>query len=426
MVLKPNILDDISKDHWIAAPPPREKYTSPDGSDKIMLEDESGRLRLMGTALKDEMLVTGCIIAVMGTENANGDFEVIDVKLPDLPAQPDRWSLESPKQQQQNSKTKASPGSKVALISGLELTGNDGDTLALDLLTEYLLGEAGSPSQQASAANISRLIILGNSLAEATLLPAHDDTTGPPHGKKSNVATAKKYGYDASAYNPAPTAQLDAFLSTLLPSIPITLLPGALDPANVSMPQQPLHPALFPNSRAYTDPPPPVPTAPPATASATSTTKKTPKPPPPAHPLHPTTNPTYASLAGHLLLLTSGQPTHDVSKYLPLDPTAPDPSTLDLMALTLQWRLIAPTAPDTLWCYPFQARDPFVMAERRCPHLYAVGNAQEFGTRVVRGTEGQVVRCVAVPGFRRSGGVVVVVDLEGLGVECLKFGVWDP
>jgi DNA polymerase delta subunit 2 len=71
MPLKPNILDDISKDHWISAPPPRQKYLSPTGDDLIMLEDESGRLRLVGTPLANEMLVTGCIIAVMGTENAN-------------------------------------------------------------------------------------------------------------------------------------------------------------------------------------------------------------------------------------------------------------------------------------------------------------------------------------------------------------------
>ena len=61
-----------------------------------MLEDESGRLRLIGTPLGNEMLVTGCIVAVMGTENANGDFEVVDVKVPDLPPQPERWHTSKP------------------------------------------------------------------------------------------------------------------------------------------------------------------------------------------------------------------------------------------------------------------------------------------------------------------------------------------
>ncbi|KAK6428566.1 DNA polymerase delta small subunit Cdc1, partial [Oleoguttula sp. CCFEE 5521] len=48
MPLKPNILDDIGKEHWIAAPPPRVKFLTPGGlgGDQTMLEDESGRLRL--------------------------------------------------------------------------------------------------------------------------------------------------------------------------------------------------------------------------------------------------------------------------------------------------------------------------------------------------------------------------------------------
>ena len=57
MPLKPNILDEVTAEHWIVAPPPREKYASED--DEIVLEDESGRLKLSGKALKDHTLVTG-------------------------------------------------------------------------------------------------------------------------------------------------------------------------------------------------------------------------------------------------------------------------------------------------------------------------------------------------------------------------------
>jgi DNA polymerase delta subunit 2 len=38
MALKPNVLDDISKEHWIAAPPPRETYVS-GAQDEMMLEE---------------------------------------------------------------------------------------------------------------------------------------------------------------------------------------------------------------------------------------------------------------------------------------------------------------------------------------------------------------------------------------------------
>ena len=115
-----------------------------------MLEDESGRLRLIGVALETELLVTGCIIAVMGTENADGDFEVIDIKVPDLPSHPTAADL-APKPAESDSTTpkgKAKGKGKVAIVSGLGITGDSGSTLSLDLLMEFFLGEATSPSLQ--------------------------------------------------------------------------------------------------------------------------------------------------------------------------------------------------------------------------------------------------------------------------------------
>ena len=57
MKLKPNILDDITKDHWIAAQPDRPKYT--DDSDSVYLEDESGRVKLVGPKISGDFFVTG-------------------------------------------------------------------------------------------------------------------------------------------------------------------------------------------------------------------------------------------------------------------------------------------------------------------------------------------------------------------------------
>lgn len=192
--LKPNILDDIGKEHWIAAPPPREKFLSPEGrGDQIMLEDESGRLRLVGATLREFVLVTGAIVSVLGTENADGDFEVLDLRVPDLPRQPERWEREEGGGKEAVKREKAG---KVAIVSGLGITGDEGDTLGLDLLMEYLLGEAASQQDQEDTARISRLLIAGNSV-DASPIPSREELAG----KKSS----KKYGYDSSAYNPAPT-----------------------------------------------------------------------------------------------------------------------------------------------------------------------------------------------------------------------------
>lgn len=65
---------------------------------------------------------------------------------------------------------------------------------------------------------------------------------------------------------------------------------------------------------------------------------------------------------------------------------------------TLEWRHIAPTAPDTLCkltlsqasssssrpgIYPFPDADPFIIHHR--PHVYVIGNQPEFETALVGG-----------------------------------------
>ena len=285
-----------------------------------MLEDESGRLHLVGTTLETLMLVTGCIVAVMGTENANGDFEVIDLKVPDLARQPQRWEEEDAEFALANGnskKRKVSNGhtttdSQIAIVSGLEIDGDKAGSLTLDLLMEYLVGEASGEVDQDQVSRISRLIIAGNSLAASSV----KEEVGI---KKSN----KKYGYDASAYNPAPTTHLDNFLATLLSSLPITLIPGEKDPANVAMPQQPIHSAMLPRSRAYTSTPP---SEEPGWFDST-------------------TNPWQGDVEGWRFLGNGGQPVDDIFKYVE------GTERLDMMENLLRWRNGAPTAPDTLCKY---------------------------------------------------------------------------
>ncbi|KAG5996763.1 hypothetical protein E4U52_005885 [Claviceps spartinae] len=416
MPLKPNILEDVSKDKWISAPiSTQQAYFSPDGADQVMLEDDSGRIRLIGDLLQTIPLVTGCIMAVMGTENSSGEFEVIDIKLPDLPPQPERWTLSKPPSIKDNDKstskgkkaavqdedsdadmTDRPPSKKIAIVSGLAFsTTNASHALELALLQEYLLGEALCPADQEQAASITRLIIAGNSISAATAAePKHEDVTT----KKAN----KKYGYDASAYNALPSHLFDEFISQLLPSIPITLLPGAQDPANVSYPQQPIHMAMFPQSRPYGPDP--------AAAAATGTTTE------PQQPgwLDAVTNPWEAEIEGWRFLGTGGQNVDDVFKYLDSE------DRLGMMEAMCRWRCCAPTAPDTLWSYPFQEDDPFVL--KACPHVYFVGCQPRFSTKVISGPEGQVVRLITVPSFEETK-QLLLVDTETLEVEVVGFSI---
>src|SRR5256885_1748880 len=145
-----------------------------------MLEDESGRLPLTGAALEGEMLVTGCVIAVMGTENANGDFEVVDMRFPDLPRQPQRWErddIDTATRGASSEKSRPS-GTKVAILSGLGIKGDEAEGLRNDILMEWLLGELSGENEQAAVGKISQLILAGNSLAEAAPIPPRDELAG--------------------------------------------------------------------------------------------------------------------------------------------------------------------------------------------------------------------------------------------------------
>ena len=48
-------------------------------------------------------------------------------------------------------------------------------------------------------------------------------------------------------YHNYPLHQLDSVLSSVLGSVPVDLMPGATDPSNCVLPQQPLHPCLLPH-----------------------------------------------------------------------------------------------------------------------------------------------------------------------------------
>lgn len=293
-----------------------------------MLEDDSGRIKLVGEMLKTVHLVTGCIVAIMGTENSNGELEVIDIKFPDLAPQPERWTLTKPAangkqaakdedEEMGDDSKPSSKGNKIAVVSGLAFSGSDPSyALELSLLQEYLLGEALDPAAQQEISKISRLIIAGNSISTAEL--AKPTTNGAKN------AITKKYGYDSSSYNPLPSQLFDEFLSELLPSLPITLLPGAEDPANSSYPQQAIHSAMFPKSRPWAPEP---------------NSKE-------AGWFDSTTNPWEGEIDGWRFLGTGGQNVDDVFKYVDSE------DRLGMMEAMCRWRISAPTAPDTLCKLP--------------------------------------------------------------------------
>ena len=93
----------------------------------------------------------------------------------------------------------------------------------------------------------------------------------------------------------------------------------------------------------------------------------------------------------------------------------PEAERLAALVETLHFRHIAPTAPDTLGCLPFTTADPFVLADKQCPHVYFAANQPAFADALVEGPEGQRVRVVTVPDFGATR-TIVLVNLRTL--EC--------
>lgn len=412
-----------------------------------MLEDESGRIRLTGAFLSSTHLATGAIVAALGTENSNGDFEVIDIKVPDLPRQPQRWERDGADSKQDGKQSEAKEHGKIAFVSGLGITGASGDTLALELLTDYLLGYTGFSGNEennpfVNASKITRLVIAGNSLGASVTTEAASAGSDAAAKKK---AVPKKYGYDASAYNASPITQLDNFLAEILPSIPVTLMPGERDPANFSLPQQEIHRVMFPQARAYSAPPP---------SDGNESDPGW---------FDSVTNPWEGDVEGWRVWGCSGQNVDDVLRYL--DFAGEDGSSteagdnearLRIMEAMLRWRCGVPTAPDTICLsscpfsqlmselltkspgsYPFQTNDPFVLES--CPHIFFTGNQPSFKTAVIEGDmplrldEGDTemtdssgvarVRLLSIPRFKETG-ELVLVDTESLEVEVIRFGAF--
>ncbi|XP_076020874.1 DNA polymerase delta subunit 2 [Genypterus blacodes] len=322
-------------------------------TDELILEDELQRIKLEGK-IDTARCVTGSVVAVYGAEKNEGKFTVEEYCMADLPSQTARPVLGSDR--------------FVLLASGLGLGSSDADSmLGLQLLVDMVTGQLGDQGEQSGAATISRVLLAGNLLSQ--------NTQDKEASTKPKYLTKKTQAGSVEAIR-----LLDELLVQLVASVPVDVMPGQYDPTNYTLPQQPLHRCMFPLSSVY-------PT------------------------LHLTTNPYQANVDGVRFLGTSGQNVCDIQRYSSMN------SHLDILEETLRLRHLAPTAPDTLGCYPFYQSDPFILEE--CPHVYFSGNAPSFESKLIKGPTGQEVLLVTVPEFS-STQKACLVNLRTLECESIS------
>ena len=361
MALKPSILDEYTKERALAEQLGRTKFTQSD--DSVVLEDEGARVTLTGEALLPGDVVTGVLAALKGSVLPSGEFDVKELCFAGIP----------PQHRRQEGATEEEEDKYVALVSGLGLGGDGGDAsshpptnaLQVQLLMDYCSGALGGAAEQRVAAKIVRVVVAGGLLRGATAL---SQPTAYASLRQQTTALS-------------PIREADIRLTELASSLPVDVMPGVADPANYSLPQQPLHRCLFPGSTSY------------------PTFTRSP-------------NPHAFDLDGVRFLGTSGQNVDDILRFSDLD------DSCEILQRLLTWRHLIPTAPDTLASYPYNDCDPFILEE--APHVLFAGGQAAFGTAWVEGEEGQKVRVVSVPEFSKTG-TMVLVNIRTLEVQPISF-----
>ncbi|KAH7107455.1 DNA polymerase alpha/epsilon subunit B-domain-containing protein [Auriculariales sp. MPI-PUGE-AT-0066] len=364
MRLKPNVLDDIGKDHNVIATTIRDKIWSED--DALMLEDESGRIKLVGSVLEKHRIVTGVIMAALGCENAYGEFEVADLcftePAPRMTPQTDAMDVDG-------------DGSLVAFVSGFDFGPETTDSeMPQELLLEYLSSDAGHLDD--FSGRISRLVIVGNSIAPP------DDEDENNTDDEAVEAELNEEPEPEKLHEPV-LLRFGELLMDLCRELPVHLMPGPTDPTGSAIPQQPIPGSMFGDVNLSQN-------------------------------LRCETNPSLFSFDGQGVLVISGQNIDDMCKYFP----EPRVDRLGMAGDTLRWRHIAPTAPDTLWCYPYFDRDPFALKES--PHVYVIGNQPDYRTELVADEDGDPVRIVLVPSFAKTQ-TIVMLNTKTLEVTPVMF-----
>ena len=115
---------------------------------------------------------------------------------------------------------------------------------------------------------------------------------------------------------------------------------------------------------------------------------------------------------GVTILGTSGQNLEDIMKNSNIS----DP--LEALECLVRWSHLAPTCPDTLGCFPFDGKDPFVM--ETLPHVLFVGNQPKFAQKTLKLDDKKEILLVTLPKFSSSS-TIILLNLQSLHCQPLVF-----
>lgn len=333
--------------------------------DTLILEDESGRVRLVleeGCTYKVHDLPTGIVVGLVGRPLSTGEFLVREFTFAGIAPQ-----TPLSKNIQHSNEFVWDPNAPHLLLV------DSPSPLYLAQLMDFVHMND----------SIVRVILAGNALAV--------DSSGSS-GKTSNANTLNSSSQSSQqgCTAHASSKQADESIAELCGSVGVDLMPGRNDPANHLVPQQPIHPCLLSASVPF----------------AHST-------------LTPATNPHRFRIYNNVEVCGfSSQITEALSKVI--RPRQGEPCSgevvTDILQNALSWRHMCPVAPDTLACYPFFDRDPFIIEST--PHVFFAAGASSFATNLF--SEGSTIsRLIAVPNLNLTG-EAVLVNLDTLSCGVLR------
>lgn len=363
----PNLLKEyaaakvISGFHWVD----NKKYTSE--GDTLWIEDLTGRIKLSAPADIVDAYVTGVVVAVRGVFTPPNEFLVSEITPCGVPKT--HMAIEPA----EDVKMEVESKKYVLIVSGINAGDPQNNPICAELLGDWIAGRIGSDEDKRLAASVAHVIVAGNSIYSKK---ESDETSG----ENAFIMQAQKRVVESILPR---TSELEAILSSMAAACQVDLMPGPNDPANSSIPQQPMKRFLFP-----------------AVGQLGS--------------LEFVTNPYCAAINGKSFLGTSGQNIDNVVR------TSGIATRVAALKATLEYEHIAPTAPDTLECFPvsMEAGDPMII--RECPNVYFAGNQPAFETDVVVSQDGIPTRLVAVPTFSTTH-TVVLIDLDTLEPRTMTF-----
>ncbi|CAF2654721.1 unnamed protein product [Rotaria sp. Silwood2] len=314
MILKPSIIKQLATENGFNLQPPHKRYV--DRTDQLILEEETQRITLDGN-----IDINQFVTAVHGYENEKGVFIVKDYCFKNLSIPKQLSSLKEDK--------------FILFTSGFLLSETSIIFNQLEYLVNSLTQTTNIQSEQIKfiLSNIIRFVVAGNLIESSNRL-------------KESTNQAKYLTRKMTASSVEAMHSIDELFDKIAAITDIDIMPGVNDPSCHMLPQQPLHPCMFPSS------------------SKRKTT-------------HCLTNPYDFQIGDIRFLGTSGQNLDDIDLQSTID------NRVQILENCLKWCAIAPTCPDTLSCYPYVKNDPFIITDT--PHVFFAGNQPKFETRIFQG-----------------------------------------